>query len=233
MFRIFIITLLSIFSFSVFGQDTLNITDLNGRKQGFWRKHDTAGNIVYEGHFKDGFPVGEFRYYYPSGKLKTVSNLSNKGKRAVTVSYFPNGKKMASGIYLNEKKDSTWQFFSESNGTLVSEEHYKAGVIEGISYIFYPEGGLSEMHYYKNGIRDGLWEQYYMDGKLKLRGAYKAGEKQGLFKTLYNSGQVMFTGQYISGHQDGTWIYYNEKGSISKKEIYNKGILLKVEEPGK
>jgi antitoxin component YwqK of YwqJK toxin-antitoxin module len=67
---------------------------------------------------------------------------------------------------------------------------------------------------------------------LKLRGAYKGGEKQGQFKTFYNSGQVMISGQYISGHQDGTWIYYTEKGEISKREFYNKGTLLKVEESG-
>lgn len=233
MFRIFIFMLLTVLSCSLSGQDTLNVTDPGGRKQGFWRKLDTAGHIKYEGHFKDGIPVGEFRYYYPDGKLKTISKVSNQGKQAVTVSYFPNGKKMAAGNYINEKKDSLWQFFSESNGTLVSEERYKAGVIEGISNIFYPEGGLSEMHYYKNGIRDGLWEQYYLDGKIKLRGAYKAGEKQGGFKTFYTSGQLMFAGQYIAGHQDGIWIYYGEKGGVSKKEFYQKGVLLKVEEAGK
>jgi len=233
MFRILLVALCTIFSAALCAQDTLNVTDNQGHKQGLWRKTDSAGRLIYEGHFKDGFPSGAFRYFYPDGKLKTLSLVSNQGKRAVTTSYFPDGKKMAAGNYINEKKDSTWQFFSESLGTLVSEEYYKNGLIEGMSRVFYPEGGLSEQHYYKHGIRDGLWEQYYMEGKLKLRGAYKAGEKQGSFKTLYSSGKPMIEGQYIAGHQTGTWIYYNEKGAVSKKETYENGILVKVEENGK
>ena len=229
MLRFSILTLFILFSFVTFGQDTLNLTDSKGHRQGPWLKLDSAGRIVYEGRFKDGIPDGEFRYYYPDGKLKTMTVISNKGKRAVTVSYFPNGRKMAAGNYLDEKKDSTWQFFSESNGTVVSQEAYLAGAVNGLSKVFYPEGGLSELHYYRNGTRDGLWEQYYLDGKLKLRGAYKAGEKQGSFKTWYNSGRLMIEGQYSQGHQDGTWTYYNEKGIVSKKEVYEKGDLMKVE----
>ncbi|MEI6174007.1 MAG: toxin-antitoxin system YwqK family antitoxin [Bacteroidota bacterium] len=233
MLRIFMIFLLAIFSFSVFSQDTLNITDSQGRKQGFWRKVDSLGRPIYEGRFKDGFPGGEFRYFYPDGKLKTVSVILNQGKKARTVSYFPNGRKMAAGVYLNEKKDSTWQFFSESNGTLVSEQSFQAGLANGPSKVFYPDGGLSEIRNFRNGIMEGIWEQYYLEGKLKLHATYKAGEKQGSFQTFYSSGKIMISGQYDAGHQDGPWVYYNENGSISKKEIYAKGNLIKVEEPGK
>ncbi|MCX6305745.1 MAG: hypothetical protein NT040_12350 [Bacteroidetes bacterium] len=233
MFRISIITLLTFFSCILYGQDTVNIKDSRGLRQGYWRKLDSAGRMVYEGRFRDGVPTGSFRYYYPNGKLKTVSSISDKGRRATTVSYFPGGRKMAEGNYLDEKKDSTWQFFSESDGTLVSTESYQAGMISGLSKIFFPEGGLSELVYYKHGIKDGLWEQYFLDGKLKLRGAFREGEKQGAFTVFYNSGRLFISGQYSQGHQDGTWTYYDEKGVVSKKEIYEKGKLLKTVPPGK
>jgi antitoxin component YwqK of YwqJK toxin-antitoxin module len=233
MFRVFLLMLFAIFSSVLFGQDTLNITDGKGQRQGYWRKLDSAGRVIYEGRFKDGTPAGKFSYFYPDGKLKTISIVSDKGKRAATVSYFTNGRKMAEGKYLDEKKDSTWQFFSESNGSVVSRETYRAGLIEGQSKVFYPEGGLSESLYYKSGVKDGLWEQYYLDGKLKLRGAYKAGEKHGPFKTYYNSGKPMIEGQYNLGHQDGIWNYYDEKGAVSKKEFYESGNLIKTETAGK
>ncbi|MFZ4520678.1 MAG: toxin-antitoxin system YwqK family antitoxin [Bacteroidales bacterium] len=226
MFRISILTLFTFISLFLSAQDTLNLKDSKGHRQGYWRKLDSAGHVIYEGRFKDGIPTGEFRYFYPDGKLKTTSRMSNNGRRAATVSYFPNGKKLAEGNYLDEKRDSTWQFYSESNGTLVSVESYVAGLVNGLSKIYYPEGGLSELYYFKNGVKDGLWEQYYLDGKLKLRGAYKSGEKQGSFKTYYNSGHVMMDGQYNHGHQDGTWLYYDDKGGVSKKEIYEMGKLL-------
>jgi antitoxin component YwqK of YwqJK toxin-antitoxin module len=229
--RYFIFLLLAFCSLLMQAQDTLNVTDTKGRKQGFWRRVDTAGKTIYEGRFRDGVPEGEFRYFYPNGKLKTISKISNQGKRAEAVTYFLNGKKMAAGNYLDEKKDSTWQFFSESNGTLVSMDNYRAGVLEGKSQVFYPDGVLSEMIHYKNGARDGLWEQYYLDGKLKLSGAYQAGDKVGPFRTFHTSGQPMITGQYTQGHQDGTWVYFDDKGVITKKEFYNKGTLFKVEPP--
>jgi antitoxin component YwqK of YwqJK toxin-antitoxin module len=233
MFRIPALFLLAFFSCSVLAQDTLNMTDSNGKRQGCWRKLDSAGRVIYVGYFHDGVPSGTFRYYYPDGKLKTISKLTNRGKLAETISYYPNGRIMATGNYLNEKKDSTWKFFSESTGTLVSEESYKAGFVDGESRVFYPDGGISELHYFKNGVMDGLWEQYYTDGKLKLRGSYQAGEKHGLFMTFYDSGQKMIEGQYSIGHQDGTWVYYDEKGMVSKKETFSHGDLIRAEPPEK
>jgi antitoxin component YwqK of YwqJK toxin-antitoxin module len=233
MFRISSIILFAFFSSLLFGQDTVNIKDSKGQRQGYWKKLDTAGKMIYEGRFRDGIPSGEFHYYYSNGKTKTISRFSKDGKLARTVSYFPNGKKMAAGNYLDEKKDSVWQFFSESNGTIVSMDTYQGGLINGESKVFYPEGGLSELHVYKIGVKDGLWEQYYMDGKLKLRGAYRAGEKEGQFKAVYASGMPMISGQYLLGHQDGTWTYFDEKGAITKKEVYDRGMLVSVNPPPK
>ena len=233
MLRIPTILLFIFFSCVVSGQDTVNVTDGKGHRQGFWQKFDTAGHVIYTGHFRDGIPVGEFRYYYPAGKLKTVSILSNQGKKAVTTSYFKNGRKMASGNYLNEKKDSIWQFFSEFDTAMVSQETYIAGLINGPSKVFFPEGGLSELYTYKNGIKDGLWEEYYPGGQLKLHGTYLAGDKTGRFQFFYDSGKPMVAGQYSKGHKDGTWTYYGEKGDVSKKEFYNLGKLVKVDPPDK
>ena len=229
MFRFFILGVFCLYSVVISAQDTVNITDSRGRRQGYWRKADSAGKVIYEGRFRDGAPAGEFRYYYPDGKVKTISRMTDRGKRAETVSFFPNGNKMAAGRYVDEKKDSLWQFFSESNGTVVSEEIYRAGIVDGRSKVFYPDGGLSELHDYKNGVKNGAWEQYYLDGKLKLRGSYLDGEKSGPFKTFYDSGLPMISGQYTLGRQDGQWIYFDEKGEVSKKEVYDQGKLLKVE----
>ncbi|MDD4604413.1 MAG: hypothetical protein PHF97_11490 [Bacteroidales bacterium] len=231
MLRIFILVFFTLLSICGIGQDTLNLLDQSGKKNGYWQKHDSLGRLVYEGHFNHGIPEGRFQYYYPSGKIKTISVVSEKGNYASTHSFFPNGQKMASGIYRNEKKDSTWQFFSEIDGSLVSTEEYMAGIKSGSTQVFFPKGALAEMICWKDGIKNGTWEQYYSDSKIKLRGSFLKGEKSGSFKTYYLSGQLMMSGQYATGHQEGTWVYYDEKGQIVKKEIYNQGELLKTELP--
>ena len=59
-----IASLLAIFA-NVYCQNNSDIdkTDQQGRKQGQWVKKDADGNVLYEGTFKDGHPVGEFKRY--------------------------------------------------------------------------------------------------------------------------------------------------------------------------
>src|ERR1039457_1297234 len=129
--RIFIFIVLSLLSFDFFGQDTVNQVNASGKKQGFWRKVDSIGRKIYEGHFMSDVPYGEFRYYYPDGKQRAVSVLSDNGRFSRTISYFKTGMKMAEGNYRNERKDSLWRFYSEQIGALNSEEFYKDGKKDG------------------------------------------------------------------------------------------------------
>ena len=222
--------MLILFSLALPAQDTLNQTDARGRKQGFWKKKDTSGVLLYEGRFTDNVPCGEFRYYYPDGKVKAVSKMSDHGRRARTVAWYKSGKKMASGNYLDEKKDSTWQFFSEYDESLISLVDYRMGLKDGVEKIFLPGGDLSEIYTWKAGKKEGPWEQYYSDGKLKFKSAYSRDEKQGPFTAYYTNGKIIMTGTYSEGHKDGLWIYYDEKGQVTKKETWSKGILQKTEE---
>jgi len=219
--------LFSLFSFS---QDTVNQTDVHGRKQGFWRKHDKEGFRIYEGQFKEGIPFGKFTYYYQNSKIRTISIFSTDGIVTYTTSWFPNGHMMAKGKYINQQRDSLWQFFSEYDGALVSEEFYKMGIKEGLEKIFYPGKAEAEIITWKEGIREGPWKQFYDDGAPKLVGSYHNNEREGPIKTFLVTGKVLVTGQYKNSHQDGTWTYYDDRGNVTLKEYYDEGILLKKEE---
>lgn len=216
-------------SVALFGQDTINNVDAGGKKQGYWIKKDQEGKKIYEGQFIHDIPYGTFKYFYTEGELKAISLLSDGGKRSWTTTYFKNGKKMAEGLYISEKKDSTWKFYSEFDDIVVSEDFYKDGKKEGISKTFYPDGLVAERSMWKNGIRSGVWEQYYTDGKLKLQCAYVNDKKNGPLKTYHISGRIWLTGQYINGDADGTWTYITEKGEIEKKEYFDKGRLVRTE----
>jgi len=63
----------------------------------------------------------------PDGTLKAVSVLSEDGKIARTQSFAGNGRKIAEGNYREEKKDSTWKYYSDLDGILISEETYLSG----------------------------------------------------------------------------------------------------------
>ncbi len=202
----------------ILAQDNINQTDTLGRRQGFWKKTDTEGKIIYHGQFRDGVPYGQFLYLYPDGKIKTESQMSENGKIASTLTYYPNGKKMAEGIYVEEKKHGLWKFFNEAEGSLISEETYVMGVKNGISKTYFPDGGIAEILTWENGVKSGLWEQYYSDGHIKFRGIYLNNEKHGDLTAFYLSGRVMFTGKYEHGKRAGQWVYFDETGKIRKNE---------------
>jgi len=214
-----------------FCQDSINRTDASGRKQGPWRKVDQNGNKLYEGQFLNGIPVGEFRYYYSDGKLKAVSVLSDEGKTARTISYAANGRKIAEGNFRNEKKDSTWKYYSDYDGELLSEESYMSGVKNGISKTFYPGGNITELIHYRDGKKEGEWIQYFDDGKVKFRGAFSCDEKEGPFTGYYPGGKISFSGAYKAGHMDGTWTFYDENGDVIRSEKYSGGALIKEQKP--
>src|SRR5688572_22691299 len=101
----------------------INKTDKAGKKQGVWKKKDAAGKMLYEGQFIDDKPSDTFTYYYPSGEVKAINHFSDKGRIARAQLFHLNGKKMAEGKYVVEKKDSVWKFYNEE-GVLIAEENY-------------------------------------------------------------------------------------------------------------
>ncbi len=214
---------------SVYGQDTINQTDANGKKQGFWKKTAADGKKLYEGHFKNGKPCGEFHYYYDDGVTKAVSQFSADGRTTMTRAFFPNGKPMAEGRFVDEKREGLWKFYSEQDGALISEENYRNGKKEGVAKNFFPGQGVAELSNFRDGIHEGTWEQYYADGKVKFRCTYKNDMKEGPVTGYSASGKVLMNGTYKNGSPDGLWTYFDEKGKVTKKETYERGLLIKKE----
>lgn len=225
--RLLLVFMILGMNFLVFSQDSINRTDASGRRQGVWKKVDKDGHKLYEGQFTDGIPTGEFRYYSPDGKIKTVSVMSDEGKTARTVSFATNGLKIAEGKYRFEKKDSTWRYYSELDGVLLSEENYLAGTRNGVSKTFYPNGNITEVIHYLSGKKEGEWIQYFDDGKVKFKGAYLNDEKEGPFTGYFSSGKISFSGAYKAGHMDGNWTFYDENGGVMRTDKYSEGAQVK------
>ena len=231
MIRPAILSVLLLSATIVFCQDTVNRNNSLGHKDGFWWKTDKDGHKLYEGHFNDGAPSGEFRYYYPDGKIKTIAMMSADGQLARTVTFSENGRKIASGNYQGEKKDSIWRYYSEYDGVLLSEESYSSGLKEGISKTYYTNCVVAEVVSYKSGKKEGEWIQYFDDGKLKFRGSYVNDEKDGPFFTYFPDGKTAISGSYQAGHKDGVWTFYEENGKVSNSEKYDNGALIIEKKP--
>lgn len=204
----------------------INKSDELGRRQGFWRVYDGNGNLKFEGTFAHDNPVGEFKYFFPNGKTKALVNNLDSGRVSYVKMFYQNGQLMATGKYSGQQKDSAWYYYSEIDGTLVSEEHYSEGVGEGIWKSYYPSGQVAEEYTYVGGKKEGEWIQYFSDGIIKSRGNYLDGQLDGLYVIYHLNGKVQVSGTYSMSKKTGAWVYLSEIGELEKREEYKNGALI-------
>lgn len=212
------------------GSTHINQVDSRGRKQGYWKIYDSSGELKFQGNYLDGKPVGDFVFYYPSGRKQAEVKNQDQGKVTYMRMYHPDGKLAATGKYINQKKDSTWQYFNHEDGTLASEDFYLNTLKSGEWKTYYPSGQVMEVTTYRDDIRQGPWIQYFSDGSVKAEGTYIDDVLDGQFTVRHLNGKVEISGQLVNGVKEGTWVYLNEIGELLIKEIYKNGDLIKREE---
>ncbi len=223
-----VFTLMLMLPISICFAQQVNQTDAQGRKQGPWQKTYSNGALRYKGQFKDNHPYGEFTYYYPTGKVSAISVYSDDGAVAHTRTFHLNGKPMAEGRFVNRKKDSTWNFYSDVDGKLVAKENYRDDKKDGKAIVYYPSSGKpAEIITYKNGKKDGEYLKYFPDDSLYIQGYYKDDTLEGPYKVYGVNGHLQIEGSYLKGMQNGTWITYDSTGKVLYKQLFKLGVLKK------
>ncbi|HEY4797466.1 MAG TPA: hypothetical protein VII99_00170 [Bacteroidia bacterium] len=122
-----------------------------------------------------------------------------------------------------EKKKET----KDSVATVDTSLHGRIGVIEknppvnqGDYVLKYPSGVVKMRGFYINGKRNGQWTSFFEDGKIQSDGFFKDGLRDGKANVYYQSGQLYYEGYYRDGKEAGTWVFYDEKGNVAQKKIY-------------
>ncbi len=222
--RIIILILLVSASF-IAANSQLNQTDRNGLRQGHWIRKDPNGVTMYDGIFRDGHPVGEFKRFYENGARKSVMIFSQDGRQADAILYYPNGRLASKGRYVDQKKEGKWQFFSASDEEyLICEQSFTNDLRNGVSVGFYRDSTIGDRTNYVNDRKNGEWEQFYQNGKTYIKSGYRNGKLNGPFEAWYENGNKMYTGAYINDTREGLWLIYNEDGSVKYRIEYRQGV---------
>ena len=134
--RHFIITFISFFILAgLSAQDpALNKYDREGKKTGVWETYYENGKTKSHGAFKQGHPVGILLKYYPGGVLQANMNFDESGRISYVKLYYETGSLAAEGKYIDQKKDSVWNYFSAYDSQKVSSEKFNMGKKQGDSY---------------------------------------------------------------------------------------------------
>jgi antitoxin component YwqK of YwqJK toxin-antitoxin module len=224
---LFIIACIYLTTF-VFSQqaDTLNRTDKDGKKQGYWKKKDDKGQLKYEGYFINNNPYGTFKYYNEEGKITAISDFFERGLRTFTKTFYPNGNIMSEGYYVSTHKDSTWKYYN-INGVVIREEFYRANMKNGEWKTYYDDGSLTDKINWKNGKKKGPWEQIYSGGRVKSQ--FKNDKLEGNYQVFNPDGKVRYMGKYQNDFKEGIWFWYNADGIPNKKITYKRDRIIKRE----
>lgn len=230
--KLTITTLLLSFSISFFAQVAENKTDAKGLKQGYWVKlNPETGRPAYKGTFKDNKPVGLFKYYYPEvDTLHSTMDFRKGGKVGYVKMFYMTGVIQAKGKYVDEKKDSIWNFYDEG-GKILSMENYSAGKKNGKSIVYFLSGAVAEEKNFKMDLLDGSYKEFYENKKLRRERTYENGKQVGKEVSYFPTGAIEETGMYNkTGKMNGVWVTYDKTAKLIKKEVFDNGKLLNDKE---
>jgi len=204
---------------SAFAQ--FNRIDNKGRRQGNWHDHYSNGQVRYEGRFKNDKCKGMFRYYDEQGNLKATNEFDKSGTKALNKTFAPNGRIIATGYYVDQKKDGEWKYYDADSGQLRLVEDNKDGKVDGWSRLYNPKNGkLAEETQYVDGQPEGQCHKYSDTGVLLMDCQYHNGLLEGPVKTYYPSTALKEEGQYEQGQKVGFWKTYNEDGDVILEEVF-------------
>jgi antitoxin component YwqK of YwqJK toxin-antitoxin module len=203
--------------------DTINQSDANGLKQGYWEKRSPEGTLVYQGRFKNGNPVGEMRRYYETGELKAILFYKDNTPRVKTRFFYSDGEIAGEGSYLGNQKDSLWTQYSFYSGAITSTEMYSKGLKNGMERKYYSNGQVSEEIGWSSDIKHGIWNQYFEDGTIKLRSTYSHGAVSGPYAFFWPNGNLYIKGQFVDNKRHGTWQFFTDEGKLKSEIVYHYG----------
>lgn len=216
--QLFFIVCFVVFSFhGLSAQEKINQLNANGKRTGVWKKHYNNGKIRYVGQFKNGKEIGVFKFYSALSSahpiaIKTFENNNNLAKISF---YTVKGVLESKGVIDGKKRTGLWKYYQPNGKTLLSEENYKDGILEGKSVTYYKSGKIAETVFYKNGKLQGNTKRFAENGVLLDDLNYAEGKLNGLAKYYNINGKLIYTGNYENDVKVGKWEYFENGKSVN------------------
>ena len=206
------------------------------------------GNRKTEGQYKDGLPVGDWKFWDRDGTEyngsvsryvfheiqngETLEKIANNFEVDVDQLYELNedidkdtGDKIKAGQVIGVKTadDADGQFlfwYDKQRIKIKSHKVFKNGKRNGKWTIWHENGNVARTSSYAAGKKDGSYAYYFNDGSKKEEGAWKNDQRDGLWAKYSNNGNTQKEGTYSNGKKDGVWTTWNDKGLIASKYLY-------------
>jgi len=204
-------------------QEKINQFDAQGKRDGVWKKYYKVNNkLRYTGQFNHGKEVGVFKYYdINNDEIPVIIRDFNKNDNSENVSFFSKeGLLQSKGKMMEKLRIGKWIFYHKDGKTIMLEEFYKNGKLNGESKVYYANGKLTEVLHYTNGKLNGNYKRYSIRGFLYQDLTYVNDILNGP-ATFYNrkTGKILSKGIFKNNKRIGSWKHYeNGKPTLIEKQ---------------
>lgn len=221
MYRYILFLMVCLSSHLALAQNGINQVDSEGKRHGVWKKYYNNDRVRYVGRFEHGKEVGIFKFYSASNSDNPVivKEFNDSNDMALVSFYTPSGALESKGKMRGKEREGKWLFYHPDGKSVMSEENYVNGKLEGVYKTFYPSGEPTEITYYKNGMLDGNYKKYSIKGFLFQDFNYSKGKLNGM-ATYYSrkTGDLIKKGPFKDDLRVGTWENYVDGELVSTEQ---------------
>lgn len=210
--KVVLLLLLLLGAFNINAQESLNQVNRDGERIGVWKKYHRNGRIRYQGQFKNGVEVGVFKFYSMESSDHPIMIKTFTGKiNEATIKYYSEEGILESvGEMIGKERNGKWVYYFKDGKTIISEENYDKGILNGTSSIFYKTGKTAEILNYIDGKLDGSVKRFADNGVLIDDLIYSKGKLNGLAKYFNLDGKLIYSGIYENDEKIGEWEFYKD-----------------------
>lgn len=188
---------------------------------------------------KDSVVISETRYY-ENGNIHYQKHFTKDARREGLWEFnYPNGAKFATADYTKNDTVPDWMIYDHDGSPYYKDAYDSVRVLEigagdtpaTIAYYqnhrqthiqLYSNGSLRSMGELIDGKRNGIWTFYHMNGQKQTQATFVDGKEDGQYMVFHPNGVPLYIGHYNQGTRVGTWEYYDEDGTLIKKQDYDK-----------
>lgn len=185
----------------------VEINNSMGIPHGEWKFYTKDSVLRWSKNYNMGELDGEQKWFYEDGGLKRLETYSNGAKDGPSIEYYEDSiLKKEVGYKDNELHGPYKKYAKDSANTLIIDQNYHKGKLDGACNFYYESGQVGYTKFYKKGEPDGTWNYYFENGKDKAIEMYKNGKKVGVWRSYHSNQKLQ------------SEIIYKKDEEVSKRE---------------
>ena len=170
-------------SFELVDNDTINLIDLEGKKQGLWvitnkmlrKPCYTDEQTVKEGQYKDSKKTGFWKEYFCNKVLKSKIEYKNNRPNGYAILYHDNGEIKEEGLWKNNRWIGDYKLYYSNGQVQQAFTFNTSGKREGDQKYYWENGQVMIEGTWEKGKESGIVTEYYANGDMKSEKNFDGG----------------------------------------------------------